>query len=61
MGVYELLVATPEIKAKIQAKATSAEIMREALANGMVSFEQDAIEKVLQGHLDFKQVQASCR
>jgi hypothetical protein len=35
--------------------------MREALANGMVSFEQDAIEKVLQGHLDFKQVQASCR
>lgn len=61
MGVYELLVASPAIKAKIQAKATSAEILREALQNGMVTFEQDAIEKILQGHLDFKQVQASCR
>ncbi len=61
MGVYELLVASPAIKAKIQAKATSAEILREALRNGMVTFEQDAIEKILQGHLDFKQVLASCR
>lgn len=61
MGVYELLVASPAIKAKIQAKATSAEILREALQNGMVTFEQDAIEKILQGHLDFKQVLASCR
>ena len=60
MGVYELLVASPAIKAMIQVKATSTEILREAVESGMTTFEQDAIEKVLQGHLDFKQVQASC-
>jgi hypothetical protein len=49
------------IKAKIQTKATSAEILRDAIENGMTTFEQDAIEKILQGHLDFIQVQASCR
>lgn len=61
MGVYELLVASPAIKAKIQVRATSAEILREAIESGMVTFEQEAIEKILQGHLDFKQVQESCR
>jgi type II secretory ATPase GspE/PulE/Tfp pilus assembly ATPase PilB-like protein len=60
MGVHELLAASPGIKAKIQAKATSAEILREALDGGMVTLEQDAIEKILQGHLDFEQVQAAC-
>jgi type II secretory ATPase GspE/PulE/Tfp pilus assembly ATPase PilB-like protein len=59
MGVHELLVASPGIKAKIQAKAGSAELLREALDGGMVTLEQDAIEKVLQGHLDFEQVKAA--
>ena len=61
MGVYELLVASPVIKARIQTRATSAEILHEATEGGMTTLEQDAIEKILQGHLDFKQVQASCR
>ena len=55
-----MLVSSPAIKAMIQVKATSTEILREAVESGMITFEQDAIEKVLQGHLDFKQVQASC-
>ncbi len=61
LGVYELLLATPEIKAAIQQRLSSGEILRLALASGMVTFEQDAIEKILQGHLDLKQVLASCR
>jgi len=60
IGVYELLVASPAIKAKIQAKASSAEILQEAIAGGMITLQQDAIEKILQGHLDLKQVQAVC-
>jgi type II secretory ATPase GspE/PulE/Tfp pilus assembly ATPase PilB-like protein len=60
MGVHELLVASPAIKAWIQAKATSAEILRGAIEGGVVTLKQDAIEKILEGHLDFKQVQASC-
>ena len=60
MGVHELLLASPAIKAKIQEKATSADILREAIGSGMVTLKQDAIEKILQGHLDFKEVQAGC-
>ncbi len=36
------------------------EILREAIEGGMVTLKQDAIEKILQGHLDFKQVRAGC-
>jgi len=61
VGVYELLVATPAIKSAIQSRASSAEILQRAIDNGMVTLEQDAIEKILQGELDLKQVQASCR
>jgi type II secretory ATPase GspE/PulE/Tfp pilus assembly ATPase PilB-like protein len=60
MGVQELLVATPAIKAMILAKANSADILREAIGGGMVTIKQDAIEKILQGHLDFRQVKADC-
>ncbi|MEO8279490.1 MAG: ATPase, T2SS/T4P/T4SS family [Ideonella sp.] len=61
MGVYEVLVATPAIKNKIQARATSTAIRADAVSDGMITFEQDAIEKILQGHLDLKQVILSCR
>jgi type II secretory ATPase GspE/PulE/Tfp pilus assembly ATPase PilB-like protein len=61
MGVYEVLLATPAIKLKIQARATSRDIQDNAVDDGMVTFEQDAIEKVLQGFLDLKQVQLNCR
>lgn len=61
LGVYELLVAPATIKSLIQTRASSAEILSHAVSQGMVTFEQDAIEKILQGHLDLKQVLASCR
>jgi len=61
MGVYEVLVATPAIKARIQARATVAEVQLNAVNDGMITFEQDAIEKVLQGFLDLKQVMLNCR
>jgi type II secretory ATPase GspE/PulE/Tfp pilus assembly ATPase PilB-like protein len=61
LGVYELLVNSPAIKAAIQRRANSGELLRLALQEGMTTLEQDAIEKILQGHLDFKQVLTSCR
>ena len=61
MGVYEVLVATPAIKAKIQNRATVAEVQQNAIDDGMITFEQDAIEKILQGFLDLKQVLLNCR
>ncbi len=61
LGVYELLVASASIKAMIQARVNSTKILQEAVATGMVTFEQHAIEKVLRGELDLKQVLVSCR
>ena len=61
LGVYEMLVNTPSVKKAIQQKAPSDEILRLAVADGMTTLEQDALEKTMQGHLDLKQVLASCR
>jgi type II secretory ATPase GspE/PulE/Tfp pilus assembly ATPase PilB-like protein len=61
LGVYEMLVNTPAVKKAIQQKAASDEILRLAVADGMTTLEQDALEKTMQGHLDLKQVLASCR
>ncbi|TFZ04359.1 GspE/PulE family protein [Ramlibacter rhizophilus] len=61
MGVYELLVATPAIKAAIQQRRSSNDILQRAVSEGMVTFFQDAIGKVLEGHLDLQQVLVSCR
>jgi type II secretory ATPase GspE/PulE/Tfp pilus assembly ATPase PilB-like protein len=60
IGVHELLVASPTVKVKIQAKADMHEIARTAMAEGMVMLRQDGIEKILQGHTDLKQVRAVC-
>jgi len=61
LGVYEVLVATPAIKALVQARATSDAILACAIGEGMTTLEQDGIDKILQGHLDLKQVQMACR
>jgi type II secretory ATPase GspE/PulE/Tfp pilus assembly ATPase PilB-like protein len=61
MGVYEVLVNSPAIKKAIQQKAPSDDILQIAVQEGMTTLEQDALEKTMQGHLDLKQVLASCR
>jgi type II secretory ATPase GspE/PulE/Tfp pilus assembly ATPase PilB-like protein len=60
IGLHELLIASPVIKTKIQAKADMQEIMRIAIADGMLPLKQDGIEKILQGHTDLKQVRTVC-
>lgn len=61
LGIHELLVASTPTKAKIQSRATVAELTRIAIAEGMLTLKQDGIEKILQGHTDLKQVQAVCQ
>jgi type II secretory ATPase GspE/PulE/Tfp pilus assembly ATPase PilB-like protein len=60
IGLHELLVASPAVKAKIQARADVGQITRIAMGEGMLTLKQDGIEKVLQGHTDLKQVRAVC-
>jgi type II secretory ATPase GspE/PulE/Tfp pilus assembly ATPase PilB-like protein len=60
MGIHELLVATDEMKRKIQKRDAIAILRKQAQADGMKTLLQDGIEKVLAGHTDFKQVRAVC-
>ncbi|WP_084185195.1 GspE/PulE family protein [Desulfonatronum thiodismutans] len=56
MGIHELLVGTPEIRALLAGKAGAAELRRQAMAQGMRTLMQDGIQKVLRGWSDFDQV-----
>jgi type II secretory ATPase GspE/PulE/Tfp pilus assembly ATPase PilB-like protein len=60
VGLHELLVGTDEVKKLIQEKARVAEILAEALNEGMRTLKMDGIEKVLQGITDMAQVRAVC-
>jgi type II secretory ATPase GspE/PulE/Tfp pilus assembly ATPase PilB-like protein len=56
MGVFELLSASPAVKASIRFRSSSAQIMHEAADAGMGTLVQDGIEKILRGQLDLAQV-----
>jgi type II secretory ATPase GspE/PulE/Tfp pilus assembly ATPase PilB-like protein len=60
MGIHELLVATDEVKRMIQKRKPVEELRQQAIREGMTTLLQDGIQKVLQGHTDFKQVRAVC-
>ena len=58
MGIHELLVATDEVKRLIQKRVPVEQLRQRAIEEGMTTLLQDGIQKVLQGHTDFKQVRA---
>ncbi|WP_194792910.1 GspE/PulE family protein [Caenimonas koreensis] len=55
MGIYELLENGPGVRKLIQARASTASIFNEAVACGMRSLKQDALEKALTGAIDMAQ------
>src|SRR5687767_4404043 len=60
MGIHELLVATDEMKRRIQKRETIEELRKQAMRDGMTTLLQDGIQKVVKGVTDFKQVRAVC-
>jgi type II secretory ATPase GspE/PulE/Tfp pilus assembly ATPase PilB-like protein len=60
MGIHELLVATDEMKRKIQKREPIEDLRKQAMRDGMTTLLQDGIQKVVQGITDFKQVRAVC-
>ena len=60
MGIHELLVATDEIKRRIQKREPIEELRKQAQRDGMTTLLQDGIQKVIKGVTDFKQVRAVC-
>jgi type II secretory ATPase GspE/PulE/Tfp pilus assembly ATPase PilB-like protein len=60
MGIHELLVGSDEVKRLVQRRSPVEDLRRQGVAEGMTTLLQDGIQKVLQGHTDFKQVRAVC-
>ena len=60
LGLYELLMASANIKRLIQTRATVTEIAVIGMSKNMRTLKQDGLEKILQGHTDINQVRAVC-
>lgn len=60
LGIHELLVVTPEIRRLIRSGATTGDIFRQAVKEGMKTLRQDGIEKVAQALTDLKEVRTTC-
>ncbi|QDT04751.1 Type II secretion system protein E [Rubripirellula lacrimiformis] len=56
MGIYELLVTNDEIRQKAQDRASSWDIRREAIKNGMRTLRMDAWDKVVAGDTSVEEV-----
>jgi len=60
VGIHELLEGTPEIKLLIKKQATSHDLAKQAVKEGMTTLKQDGIHKVLKGLTDMKDVRRVC-
>jgi type II secretory ATPase GspE/PulE/Tfp pilus assembly ATPase PilB-like protein len=60
IGLHELLISTPALKIGILENATLGKLFQISLEEGMRTFKQDGIEKVLSGVTDMHQVRAVC-
>ncbi len=59
-GLHELMIGTDGAKKLLQEHARVAQLLAQALEDGMLTLKMDGIEKVLSGITDIKQVRAVC-
>ena len=60
VAIHELMVGNDAVKKLIQEHARVAQLLAQALEDGMRTLKQDGMDKVLQGLTDIKQVRAVC-
>ena len=60
MGIHELIEGTPEIKTLIKKQATSQDLGKQAIKDGMTTLKQDGIHKVFEGVTDMREVRRVC-
>ena len=60
MGIHELIEGTPEIKLLIKKQATSQDLAKQAVKNGMKTLKQDGVHKVFDGISDMREVRRVC-
>lgn len=60
MGIHELMEGTPEIKLMIKQQASTEQLFKCAMDQGMLTLKQDGILKVLKGASDMEEVRRVC-
>jgi type II secretory ATPase GspE/PulE/Tfp pilus assembly ATPase PilB-like protein len=60
IGIHELMEATTDIKILIKKNATSFELGRQAVSDGMTTLKQDGIQKIIQGITTIREVRRVC-
>jgi len=60
LGIHELMEGTPKIKKMIKKQASTEEIFKQAMEEGMTTLNQDGTLKVLQGITDLTEVRRVC-
>jgi len=60
MGIHELIEGTPEIKLLIKKQATSQDLAKQAIKDGMTTLKQDGVHKVFEGITDMREVRRVC-
>jgi type II secretory ATPase GspE/PulE/Tfp pilus assembly ATPase PilB-like protein len=60
LGIHELIEGTAPIKQLIKHQATSSDLAKQALKQGMTTLKQDGIQKVFNGITDMREVRRVC-
>jgi type II secretory ATPase GspE/PulE/Tfp pilus assembly ATPase PilB-like protein/tetratricopeptide (TPR) repeat protein len=60
MGIHELIEGTPDIKILIKKQATSQDLAKQAIKDGMTTLKQDGVHKVFKGTTDMREVRRVC-
>ena len=60
LGIHELIEGTPEIKILIKKQATSQDLAKQAIKDGMSTLKQDGVHKVFEGVTDMREVRRVC-
>jgi type II secretory ATPase GspE/PulE/Tfp pilus assembly ATPase PilB-like protein/tetratricopeptide (TPR) repeat protein len=60
LGIHELIEGTPDIKLLIKKQATSQDLAKQAIKDGMTTLKQDGVHKVFEGITDMREVRRVC-
>ena len=60
IGIHELMEATQEVKILIKKNATSHDLARQAVQDGMTTLKQDGIQKIMNGITTIREVRRVC-
>ena len=60
LGIHELIEGTPDIKILIKKQATSQDLAKQAVKDGMTTLKQDGVHKVFEGITDMREVRRVC-